>query len=593
MDLPDHAREQLRTWAMAQSPKYYRRTCFGCSDQRTNKKNECLSVTVDHDHAVYHCWHCDAKGAVSLKEKPKFLKPDLPKPIPLKAKGAVRSIAPMLDTACLLWLKDRKISEKTALAYGCSAAMAYYHDQKAELMSIAFPYHEAGKSYGAKVRSVEREKGNTCSVTLNSFFGIQLVDIEESTDFVITEGEPDALAMREAGVLNAVSVPNGAQSFARFEGDDEKASYGFMYSAKPLIDRAKRIVIASDGDEAGDKMAEEMARRIGRHRCWRVKWPEGCKDANDVLIKHGGPALAECVKAAEAWPISGLFEADHYFEELDRLFEKGLGNRFTPDLGPVDDLYSAQPGLLTVVTGIPGNGKSTFVDQIMINLAKKYDQTFAICSFENPPVIHQAKLMEMLLEKHFFDTGKAGTTMTAVEKDSVKPFLARHFKFMDNDDGKKSTLESIIERIKTAVFRWGVHGVVVDPYNYIARPKGDMPETQWIDDMLTQMRLTAQHYGIHIWFVAHPTKMSMDSEGRYAAPRGYSISGSNAWYAKADFGLTVHKEATPGGVQIINWKTRFDWMGSEGECSILYANHLNTYITEDIPLDNDYATVRQ
>lgn len=599
MDLSDGAREDIRVWALAQSPKQYRRICPDCSHTRkgASQKVECLSVRVESDHATYKCWHCAAEGAVHLivnAENKTFMK-KAPAPIPLKAKGAVRSIAPMLDTACLLWLKERKLSEKTAIHYGCTAAMAWYHDAQAELMSIAFPFYEGGKSYAAKVRSVEpNTKLNTCSATLGSLFGIQLVDMEASQDFIITEGEPDALALYEAGVLNAVSVPNGAQSFARSEGNDDKVTYGFMFTAKPLIDKAKRVIIATDDDEQGNKMADEMARRIGKHRCWRMKYPEGCKDANDVLIKHGAPALAECVANAEPWPVSGLYDAAHYWDEMDRLYENGFGERFTPDLGPVDDIYSAQPGLLTIVTGIPGNGKSTFVDQIMVNLAKKYDQVFGICSFENPPAIHQAKLAEMLLEKHFFEDKNGGFRMSPTEKDSVKPFLAKHFKFMDNDDGKKSTLESIIERIKTAVFRWGINGVVIDPYNYIARPKGDVSETQWIDDMLTQLRLTAQHYGVHIWFVAHPTKLVMDSDGNYPPPRGYSISGSNAWYAKADFGLTVHKDPElPGSVRIINWKTRFDWLGEEGEKTILYSTQTNVYITEKVTSPfNSYAEAR-
>ena len=52
--------------------------------------------------------------------------------------------------------------------------------------------------------------------------------------------------------------------------------------------------------------------------------------------------------------------------------------------------------------------------------------------------------------------------------------------------------------------------------------------------MLTQLRIFAQSHGIHLWFVAHPTKMMRDSNGKIPAPKGYDISGSAAWFAKAD-----------------------------------------------------------
>jgi twinkle protein len=253
---------------------------------------------------------------------------------------------------------------------------------------------------------------------------------------------------------------------------------------------------------------------------------------------------------------------------------------------PVDELYSSQPGLLTIITGIPGHGKSTLVDQMMINQARMYGHVFAICSFENPIHVHIAKLAEMLLQKSFFEGG-VGDRMTREELRSVMPFIHRHFKFLNQDDGRKATLESIIERIKTAVFRWGCHGAVIDPYNYIARPAKTENETIWIDDMLTQLRLLASAHGLHLWFVAHPTKLMMDGEGHYQPPRGYSISGSAAWYNKADFGLTIHKDRQqPGLVKVICWKVRFKWMGKEGEVGILYDNRTNVYLTDimgDLP----------
>jgi twinkle protein len=162
------------------------------------------------------------------------------------------------------------------------------------------------------------------------------------------------------------------------------------------------------------------------------------------------------------------------------------------------------------------------------------------------------------------------------------PFINNHFKFLQQDDGKKATFESIIERIKTAVFRWGINGIVIDPFNYIARPKGMDKETEWIDDMLTQLRLTAVIYDLHIWMVAHPTKMQMDHEGNYPPPRGFSISGSAAWYSKADFGLTVHKVGNGGLVRVINWKTRYSWLGKEGEAQLTYDSTQNVYLDDII-----------
>lgn len=577
MDYTDGERHALRIWAMAKGSGHFRRTCFACSETRKNKKARTLSVTIDHEHAVFKCWHCEADGAVRFEEQDAPRQQDRPK----RLNGAVKKIEAILDPISKEFLQSRGISEATAKAHSVTQALAYFHDLKREDWGIAFPYIVNGRTHGHKVRCTE-EKANTCDTTLGSLCGLELVDMEKSSDFIICEGEIDMLSFTEAGVANATSVPNGSSSFTRDEDRrDAKTTMAFLWTAKAHIDKAKRIVIASDSDEPGTKLAGELARRIGKHRCWTVDFPEGCKDANDVLLKHGVETLRDCLEQAKPWPIEGLYEAVAFANTVTKLYDDGLGERILTGMPPIDDLYSVGPGLLTIMTGIPSHGKSTMIDQFMLQLARRHGQTFAICSFENPIHVHIAKLAEMMTQKHFFETDRAGSRMTKWELDECLPFINEHFKFLSQDDGAKASLDSIIERIKTAVFRWGISGAVIDPYNYILRPTKAENETQWIDDMLTTLRLVAQYHGIHLWLVAHPTKLLPDKDGVYPPPRGYHVSGSAAWYAKADFGLTVYRVPNrPGQVKFINWKTRYDWMGREGECDILYDTATNSYLTD-------------
>jgi twinkle protein len=125
--------------------------------------------------------------------------------------------------------------------------------------------------------------------------------------------------------------------------------------------------------------------------------------------------------------------------------------------------------------------------------------------------------------------------------------------------------------MKVAVMRHGVRGVVIDPYNYISKDN-TTSETDWISDMLTKLRVFAQAHGIHIWFVAHPTKMMRRDDGTIPPPKGYDISGSASWFAKADIGLTVHRPnpSTSSISQIFIWKCRFSWVGSIGDCALSF-----------------------
>jgi twinkle protein len=122
---------------------------------------------------------------------------------------------------------------------------------------------------------------------------------------------------------------------------------------------------------------------------------------------------------------------------------------------------------------------------------------------------------------------------------------------------------------------------VIDPYNYIVK-EGDTSETEWISSMLSRIRAFAQAYGLHIWFVAHPTKMMRTSDGKVPPPMGYDISGSAAWFAKADHGLTVHRPSPDllPTTNVISWKSRFSWLGKQGSCSLSYDKNKCIYIDD-------------
>ena len=146
-----------------------------------------------------------------------------------------------------------------------------------------------------------------------------------------------------------------------------------------------------------------------------------------------------------------------------------------------------------------------------------------------------------------------------------------------------------MERMKVAVMR---HGYQRCSYRSLQLYISNMQtsETDWISDMLTTLRVFAQAHGIHIWFVAHPTKMMRKDDGTVPPPKGYDISGSASWFAKADVGLTVHRPnpSTSSISEIIIWKCRFSWMGSVGDCALSFDK-----ITSRYDIVEDYGTAEE
>lgn len=580
-DFSPEAKKELREWAQGKRG-HHRRTCPECSPHRVNKRALCLSATINADHMLMSCHHCYRAGAtkLSIDELQRPYTPP-PPPAPKGKSKAVKRLDVGLTEEAIKFLATRAISLKTAQVTALVAGRGYFPDLRREDEAVAYPYLVGGKK-SHKFRALS-EKAHICDEPLVSLFMLQMVDFSESEDMIICEGELDSVSYYEAGVVNSTSVPNGSSSFTRQNEDGSpREVMGFLWEAKDIIDKAKRILISSDNDEPGDKLAEELARRIGKHRCWRVKYPDGCKDANDVLVKFGKEAVQHCIETAEPWPLAGLYEADHYFADFDNLYDNGFGHCVSTGIPGIDPFFKVAPGMLTIVTGNPNAGKSNWVNQVMINLARSEGYVSAICSFETQPTVHLAQLSEMLVQKHFFvDEDTPGERMDKKEMEVVKPFLNRHFKFIHQEDGEKSTIESIIERIKTAVFRWGVKIVVIDPFSYIQRPKDMESETSFIGDLLARVRLTAKAYGVHVFFVAHPAKPQVNADGTTSVPTGYSISGSAHWFNHADHGITVHRQPDTSEVEIRIWKTRFSpWFGKNGSTTIYYDPMRHCYFSE-------------
>ena len=469
------------------------------------------------------------------------------------------------------WLFKRGISKATADKMRLFAADKFFKRLNKVTEAIGFPYYRNGAFVSAKYRSFPEKDFTQDMGGAHDFFGIDLV--EKGKPLIIVEGEIDALTVMECGLDNVVSVPSGAPIKVAdgkvLPSEDKKFAY--VWNARDVIEAAPYIVLATDQDTAGQALAEELARRIGKDKCRIAKFDR--KDLNEVLIDDPArhKAVIDIIDNATPYPIAGLSEASTFFDRLNDLYDKGTGKGESTGFASVDSVYTVATSQLTVVTGYPSSGKSNFVDQLMVNLGKGADWKFAICSFENQPEIHISRLMEIYTRKRFFD-GK--DRMSEQEKQDAFKWVQDHFLFIDTNGEEPSTLESILDRARVAVKRMGIRGMVIDPYNYIELHKENQTETEAISNMLTKVQKFVKAHDIHCWFVAHPSKINR-SGVEQPRPDGMSISGSMAWWAKTDCGITVHRQDQC--VEIAVWKCRYRWVGTQGETTLLYNKTSGTY----------------
>jgi len=564
--------------------------CPLCADSRKKKNERTLSVTVEGDGVKYTCWHCTEAGGYTYKQ----LRNEPPRP---RISPAPRAISVPKDSDADnvgSYLASRGINYSLVKdKFKVVGATKYFSPKgdipAGEVDAIGFVY---GNDEAVKWRPIG-DKRFIQDGAARTLWGIEQIKAGEMPKtLVICEGEIDALSI--AMVMDDVavtSVPNGAPSKISDKkvspSEDKKFSY--LWDAKNVLKGVKKIILMTDKDEAGEALKEELARRVGRAKCYGVSLSEGENDANDVLMRSGPERLREIIENAQPLPLDGVYQAIDYADQVRHLYNNGMMKGESTGIDAVDKLFTIAPGQLSVVTGIPGSGKSEFIDQLMINLARNSGWKFAVASFENPPDLHIAKLAEKVCGKSFFNKDDR-MSREGMEK-SLK-FVDDHFMFLEQKSGDATTADSILDRISQACLRKGVRGAVIDPYNYIVQNAGaEENEHQFINHLLTRLVAFARAHDIHIFFVAHPAKMPTNADGSTGVPKGMNISGSAAFFAKADLGITVHRAGDV--TEIHAWKVRFKWQGGVGMTRLQYNLDSGQFAERRVNLDKVHFGTRR
>ena len=624
-------------------PQEHRLVCPQCGGGSQSEKS--LSVTVSSDDtasspslptAKWNCFRasCGFSGgtsprssssnaaaltSLSSRKKKQVNQPVVRPQVELK---------PLTDEM-IEFFASRGISQETLERNKVSAIDVYDPKLKAESTVIGFPYYSHDLLVNVKYRTLDKRFWQSKGAE-KMLYGLN--DVLGESEIIIVEGEIDKLALEEAGITNVVSVPDGAPARVK-EGDlpgpEEDTKYSYLWNSRAWLDQAVRIVIATDNDGPGDALAEELARRLGRERCWRVRWPmtkkdhdfvgsmngedatrestadedEGAdaadgttdskyyrKDANDVLMKDGPEMLQNFMESAEPLPIRGLLQFHEYYEDIIKYYYLELkdGQGVKTGWSSLDKYYRVVPGELTIVTGVPNSGKSEWIDALLCNLSEQQGWQFAMCSMEKRATDHARQLAEKFVGKPFFDLpySKGTPRMSFEELDGALDWVDDRFHLIRYEDDELPSVDWVLEVARAAVYRHGIRGLVIDPYNELDHQRpSSMSETEYVSKMLTKVKRFAQTAGVHVWFVAHPRQLH---QWKGEAPNLYDISGSAHFINKADNGIVVHRvrdpdSDAPDSVEILVRKVRNKAAGTLGKAELSYDRRNGRYVDQDDP----------
>jgi len=543
--------------------------CPECSAERKKKNARCLSVNMVKE--TWFCHHCGWSGGLADGgRKSDFLhwrKPVYRKPEELPKAD--------LNSDALAWFQKRGVTEEVLIRNKVSLQRVYMPQIEDHTNAIAFPYWRDGELVNVKYRD-GRKNFRMEAGAERILYGLD--DINDDC-LIWVEGEIDKLSVEVAGFKSCVSVPDGAPTP---NTKNYASKFDFLESALAKIDPVKKHIIAVDADEPGQRLEQELIRRLGPEKCFRVEWPEDVKDANDALIKLGSDALETIIHAAEQVPVKGVFELRHFSQDIDRLYEHGLPRGLSTGWDSLNHLYTVKPGQWTLVTGIPSHGKSSWLDNLLVNLAELHGFRTAYFSPENQPIQEHASRVISKVIGLPFDKGYH-ERMTPDQKNLGKRFVDEHFAWILPDEDDSWSLDHILEIARALVFQKGIQGLVIDPWNELDHSSGESTsETNHISKMLTVIRRFARAHSVHVWVVVHPTKLPKDVDGKYPVPTPYDCAGSAHWRNKADNSITIYRHVGEDDkpIDVHVQKVRFKEIGKVGKAELWYDKPTGRYMED-------------
>ncbi len=532
--------------------------CPKCSHTRKHKRD--LSLSANLTTGLYKCHNgCGFQGTAAQTKGGRMAIWERPRKVYTKPKYKPAPEPAPEEAPIFQWFKNRAIPAELVKEYKIETRIAWMPQSEKEERAIAFPYFRNGELINVKYRTKEKWFKMESGAEL-MLYGVD--DLKDCDTALICEGEIDKLSLHVAGYPNTVSVPNGNQTNLDCLAGDEGA-----------LARLNKIILATDNDAAGQILAENLIARFGRDRCWRVEWPDGCKDANDVLRQHGPEALAICIESAKAVPIEGVFEVEDCRDEVKRLYEQGRPTGFATGWDSLTELYRPRLGDMTVLLAIPGAGKTSWMAALMVNMARLHGWVFAVFPAENLPA---AEYISMLLEiytgKPFNGSDQGPERMTPQEREDGLDWLQRHFIILDPGDDD-CDLDRLLDLARTYCLRRGIKGLVIDPWNELDHKQpSNQTQTQYISSSLRKIRRFSKSFNIHTFIIVHPTKLTKDKEGNYPVPTLYDADGSAAWRNKCDAGIVLWRNYANdlAPIDVLIQKIRWRWAGRLGKAQLWF-----------------------
>jgi len=532
--------------------------CPLCSSDRKPKNQKAQCASYDWERGLGTCHNCNTTFQLHTYQRKGaservYIRPETPEQF--------KDVSTNVET----WFGTRGISKQTLKELRVIEGLEFMPQTGKKENTIQFNYFMGDQLINVKYRDGRKNfklyKGaEKVFYNINSIVGYDTC--------IIVEGEMDVLALHEAGIKNAISVPNGATL--------NNNNLDYLDNCIDYFEDKTRIILAVDQDEPGQMLQKELVRRLGAEVCYLVDF-HGEKDANDYLLKHGADSLKNAIHSARPVPLENVSTLKDIEDELKDFVKNGFKPGYQIGLKNFDEIFSTYTGQFITVTGIPSSGKSDFVDQMVVGYNANYGWKTAFASPENQPTyLHAHKLMR----KTWQDMPSAGDIGSG-KWNEVADHVNDNYFFIDMD---KYSLESVLRKGAELVKRKGIKCLVIDPFNKIRDTNAVSDDVnRYTMDYLAKIETFCKKYDVLVFIVAHPTKMYKGQDGKIEEPTMYNIKGGGEWYDASYHGLLVHRDYEAKTTKVKVLKVKFQNLGENGaESHFTWEPRSGSFVPEQV-----------
>ena len=540
-------------------------TCPQCNDTRRHKGDKSLSVNIDKGLCL--CHHCGYKlyvpdSAEERRRRERLEKAQRAASLPTHFRRPTFNPALMKRSEALerYWTETRCLDQRLLDELRITEQEELMPQSSERENCICFNYFEGGTLVNTKMRSAKKHFKMTPGAELIPY---NIDGILGTPEAIITEGEFDACALMTATRRrDIISVPAGAQS---------NLTWMDRFVESHFEDKTL-LYIAVDEDRAGDALRHELVRRLGAERCRIVHYGDGCKDSNEHLVRYGAESLAICLQQAEEVPLEGVFTAADYAEELRAIYENGLQSGAETGWKNLDSCCTFELGRQLTMTGRPGDGKSEFIDELVLRLCLRHEWKIAYFTPENMPVQYHLKKLADKLLGCFFAANTYG--MTEARYQRTASWLADNVTHI-LPGGNSHRIDDVLEKARQLVGRRGVRILVVDPLNRLEQEPGTT-ERDHIRAVLNKLGRFAQQHHCLVILVAHPRKVNRNEQtNELRRVEMNDINGSADFANMSDYCFAIDRNDAKGLVTVYFDKIRFKHLGKAGTFAQFVYNFLS------------------